>query len=69
MSQLSFSDAEGQAQKRKVTRREAFLNQMKALLPWKELERPIQQITVGLKVLSLVRHAAYSLHAAVLQPQ
>jgi IS5 family transposase len=41
MSQLSFSDAEGQAKKRKVTRREKFLNQMEALLPWKELERPI----------------------------
>jgi len=41
MSQLSFSDAEGQAKKRKVTRREKFLNQMEELLPWKELERPI----------------------------
>lgn len=41
MSQLSFSDAEGQAKKRKVTRREKFLNQMEILLPWKELERPI----------------------------
>jgi IS5 family transposase len=41
MSQLSFSDAEGQAKKRKVTRREKFLNQMEVLLPWKELERPI----------------------------
>lgn len=40
MSQLSFSDAEGQA-KRKQTRREKFLQQMDGLLPWKELERPI----------------------------
>jgi len=40
MSQLSFSDAEGQA-KRKQTRREKFLAQMNELLPWKELERPI----------------------------
>lgn len=40
MSQLSFSDAEGQA-KRKQTRREKFLGQMETLLPWKELERPI----------------------------
>lgn len=40
MSQLSFSDAEGQA-KRKQTRREKFLAQMDELLPWKELERPI----------------------------
>lgn len=36
MSQLSFSDAEGQA-KRKQTRREKFLAQMDELLPWKEL--------------------------------
>lgn len=40
MSQLSFSDAEGQA-KRKQTRREKFLLEMDKLLPWKELERPI----------------------------
>lgn len=40
MSQLSFSDAEGQA-KRKQTRREKFLLQMEELLPWKELEKPI----------------------------
>ena len=40
MSQLSFSDAEGQA-KRKQTRREKFLAQMDELLPWIELERPI----------------------------
>ena len=33
MSQLSFSDAEGQARKRKVTRRETFLTQMDQLLP------------------------------------
>ncbi len=40
MSQLSFSDAEGQA-KRKQTRREKFLLEMEKLLPWNELERPI----------------------------
>lgn len=40
MSQLSFSDAEGQA-KRKQTRREKFLIQMEELLPWKDLEKPI----------------------------
>ncbi|WP_019604724.1 IS5/IS1182 family transposase, partial [Teredinibacter turnerae] len=40
MSQLSFSDAEGQA-KRKQTRREKFLLEMDKLLPWNELERPI----------------------------
>ncbi len=32
MSQLSFSDAGGQAKKRKVTRREAFLNQLESLI-------------------------------------
>ena len=42
MSQLSFSDAEGQA-KRKQTRREKFLLEMDKLLPWKELERPISR--------------------------
>lgn len=41
MSQLSFSDAEGQAKKRKVTRREKFLSQMDKLLPWREMERLI----------------------------
>ena len=40
MSQLSFSDAEGQA-KRKQTRREKFLAEMDTLLPWKELQKPI----------------------------
>lgn len=40
MSQLSFSDAEGQA-KRKQTSREKFLLEMGKLLPWNELERPI----------------------------
>lgn len=42
MSQLSFSDAEGQA-KRKQTRREKFLSEMDKLLPWKELARPISR--------------------------
>lgn len=42
MSQLSFSDAEGQA-KRKQTRREKFLLEMDKLLPWKDLERPISR--------------------------
>jgi IS5 family transposase len=42
MSQLSFSDAEGQI-KRKQTRREKFLSQMDELLPWKELQRPISR--------------------------
>lgn len=41
MSQLSFSDAEGQAKKRKVTRREKFLGQMDQLLPWKDMERSV----------------------------
>ncbi len=42
MSQLSFSDAEGQA-KRKQTRREKFLTQMDDLLPWSALEKPIRR--------------------------
>lgn len=42
MSQLSFSDAEGQA-KRKQTRREKFLAEMEKLLPWKELASPISR--------------------------
>ncbi len=42
MSQLSFSDAEGQA-KRKITRREKFLSEMDRLIPWKALERPISK--------------------------
>lgn len=42
MSQLSFSDAEGQA-KRKQTRREKFLAEMEKLLPWKDLASPISR--------------------------
>ena len=42
MSQLSFSDAEGQA-KRKQTRREKFLAEMDTLLPWHEMEKPIRR--------------------------
>lgn len=42
MSQLSFSDAEGQA-KRKVTRREKFLSEMDQLLPWRALQSPISK--------------------------
>ena len=40
MSQLSFSDAEGQA-KRKQTRREKFLAEMDTLLPWRDMEKTI----------------------------
>ena len=42
MSQLSFSDAEGQA-KRKQTRREKFLAEMDKLLPWSEMATPISR--------------------------
>ena len=42
MSQLSFSDAEGQA-KRKKTRREKFLEEMDQLLPWQAMEKPIRK--------------------------
>jgi IS5 family transposase len=38
-----FSDAEGQAKKRKVTRREKFLSQMNKLSPWSEIEKPIER--------------------------
>lgn len=40
MSQLSFSDAEGQT-KRKQTRREKFLAEKDKLLPWPHTERLI----------------------------
>ena len=40
MTQLSFSEAEYQHKKRK-TRREKFLEQMDALIPWKRLEKKI----------------------------
>ncbi len=42
MSQLRFSDMEGQA-KRKQTRREKFLADMDTLLPWTEMEKPIRR--------------------------
>src|SRR5690606_42163071 len=42
MEQLTFAEAEYNAKKRK-TRREKFLEQMDALIPWKQLERKIQQ--------------------------
>ncbi|NRB41672.1 MAG: IS5 family transposase [Pseudomonadales bacterium] len=42
MSQLSFSDAEGQA-RRKKTRREIFLEEMDQFLPWEALEKPVRK--------------------------
>jgi IS5 family transposase len=42
MDQISFSEAEYSVKKRK-TRREKFLGQMDALIPWKRLERKIQK--------------------------
>lgn len=42
MNQLSFAEAEYNSKKRK-TRREKFLEQMEALIPWKQLERKIQK--------------------------
>ena len=42
MDQLSFSEAEYNAKKRK-TRRELFLEQMDRLIPWKSLEKRIQK--------------------------
>lgn len=41
MDQLTFAEAEYNTKKRK-TRREKFLEQMDALIPWKQLERKIQ---------------------------
>ena len=41
MKQLSFSDAEFQS-KRKQTRREKFLKEMEAVIPWSRLERLIE---------------------------
>jgi len=38
MDQLSFSEAEDNLKKKK-NRREKFLEQMDALIPWKQLER------------------------------
>jgi IS5 family transposase len=40
MGQLGFSDAEFSA-KRKQTRREKFLEEMEAAVPWKRLEKLI----------------------------
>jgi len=40
MSQMTFSEAEYQAKKRK-TRREIFLERMEKLIPWKQLEKKV----------------------------
>ena len=65
MSQLSFSDAEGQAKKRKVTRRENVSNTNGHAAPlertWKTHCPLLQQIPARPKALSIVRYAAYSL--------
>lgn len=42
MDQLSFSEAEYNIKKRK-TRREKFLEQMEALIPWKQLENKVRR--------------------------
>lgn len=42
MDQLSFSEAEYNVKKRK-TRREKFLEEMDALIPWKQLEKKIRK--------------------------
>jgi len=41
MGQISFSDAEN-ADKRRKTRREVFLEEMKLVVPWKALLRLIE---------------------------
>ena len=44
MTQLSFSDAE-HADKRKQTRREAFLGEMEQVVPWKALLAQVEPRT------------------------
>jgi len=41
MDQISFTDAEFSAKKRK-TRREKFLEEMESVVPWKDLEAVIE---------------------------
>ena len=42
MTQLTFAEAEYATKKRK-TRREAFLEKMEALIPWKQLEKKLSK--------------------------
>ena len=44
MTQISFAD-EAYTSKKKTTRKERFLSEMNAVLPWKHLLQPIEEVS------------------------
>ncbi len=68
--QLTFADSEFST-KRRQTRKEIFLSRMEQILPWQnmvEVIEPFYPKAGWPTALSAGDHAAYSLHAALVQP-
>ncbi|VFS95074.1 putative transposase B, IS5 [Escherichia coli] len=70
--QLTFADSEFST-KRRQTRKEIFLSRMEQILPWQNMTAVIEAVlSQGGQwptALSAGDHAAYSLHAALVQPE
>ena len=68
--QLTFADSEFST-KRRQTRKEIFLSRMEQILPWQNMTAVIEPFypKAGNDGLSAGDHAAYSLHAALVQPE
>ena len=69
--QLTFADSEFST-KRRQTRKEIFLSRMEQILPWQNMTLSsaafIPRRAMADSPIRL-RHAAYSLHAALVQPE
>ena len=69
--QLTFADSEFST-KRRQTRKEIFLSRMEQILPWQNMTAVIEPFIPRRAMadgLSAGDHAAYSLHAALVQPE
>ena len=66
--QLTFADSEFSS-KRRQTRKEIFLSRMEQILPWQNMTAVIEPFYPKAAALSAGDHAAYSLHAALVQPE
>lgn len=70
--QLTFADSEFST-KRRQTRKEIFLSRMEQILPWQNMTAVIEPFYPkagnGRRPYPLEHHAAYSLHAALVQPE
>ena len=69
--QLTFADSEFST-KRRQTRKEIFLSRMEHILPWQNMTAVIEPFYPKAgngRRLSAGDHAAYSLHAALVQPE